>query len=88
MSNVSDNSSTADAAIEKLNHLLDDNQIIIFTNEEAEALKEVAEAWRSAKGFVTIMKYTGGTLKWCVVFAATWAAFKAGLFDSLGFKKQ
>lgn len=88
MSNASETSSNVDAAIEKLNGLLDDNQIIIFTNEEAEALKEVAEAWRSAKGFVTIMRYAGGTLKWCVVFAATWAAFKTGLFDSLGFKKQ
>lgn len=79
---------SADAAIEKLNDLLDDDKITIFTTEEAEALKEVAEAWRSAKGFVVIMKYTGGTLKWCVVFAATWAAFKAGLFDFLGVPGQ
>lgn len=77
----------ADSAIEKLNALLDDNKITIFTNEEALALKEVADAWTSAKGFVTIMKYTGGTLKWCVVFAATWAAFKSGFFDFLGFGK-
>lgn len=77
----------ADTAIEKLNRLLDDNQITIFTSEEADALKEVAEAWRSAKGFVIIMKYTGGTLKWCVGFGAMWVAFKAGFFDFAGLAK-
>lgn len=79
-----DKISDADVAIEKINNLLNDSDVVIFTNEEADALKEVADAWKSAKGFVVIMRYTGSTLKWFVVFGATWAAFKAGLFDFLG----
>ena len=74
---------TADEAVEKLRKLLDDGEITTFTQEESAALKEVAEAWRSAKGFVTIMQYTGGTLRWCVLFAATYAAIKAGFLDFL-----
>lgn len=82
---MSDNKiSDADAAIEKINNLLNDSEVVIFSNEEADALKEVADAWKSAKGFVAIMRYTGSTLKWFVVFGATWAAFKAGFFDFLG----
>ncbi len=77
----------ADAAIEKINELLN-NEVTIFTTEEAEALKEVADAWQSAKGFVVVMRYAGSTLKWCVGFAVAWAAFKAGLFDFLGFNKK
>jgi ribosomal protein S2 len=80
---MTEKTSDVDAAIEKLNKLLDDNQITIFTSEESKALKEVAEAWRSAKGFVIVARLTGGTLKWCVGFAITWTAFKAGLFDFL-----
>lgn len=78
----------ADAAIEKINSRLGGGDVVIFTNDEASALKEVAEAWKSAKGFVTIMRYTGSTLKWFVIFGVTWAAFKAGLFDFLGGKQR
>lgn len=84
---MTDKVTDADAAIEKINKLLEDSDVTIFTAEEAEALKEVADAWKSAKGFVVIMRYTGSTLKWCVGFAVTWAAFKAGFFDFLGFNK-
>lgn len=80
---MNEKNTDVDAAIEKLNSLLDDSNITIFTSEEALALKEVAEAWRSAKGFVLVARLTGGTLKWCVGFAVVWAAFKAGLFDLL-----
>lgn len=75
----------ADSAIDKLNKLLDDEKITIFTNDEASALKEVAKAWRSAQGFLYITKLGGATLKWCVLIGAAWVAFKTGLF---GFLKE
>jgi len=70
----------ADKAIAKLNEMLDSDQITIFTADEADALKEVAKAWRSAQGFVYIASLAGATLKWCVAIGLAWAAFKTGLF--------
>ena len=54
-----------------------------FTPEQLEALEEVMDAWRDAKGFLTIVRYAGATLKWCVAFALGWAAFKSGRFGAL-----
>lgn len=73
----------ADEAIAKLNALLDDEKITVFTKEEVASIKEMASAWQSAKGFVRISRLMGGTLKWFVGVGLAWAAFKAGLFDSL-----
>ena len=70
----------AENAIAKLNVLLDSENITIFTNDEAQALKEVAKAWRSGQGFIHIASLAGATLKWCVVIGVTWTAFKTGLF--------
>lgn len=78
-----DDQNSAESAIEKLNALLDNESITIFTNEEAKALKEVAIAWKSAKGFVHIASLMGATLKWCVAMGLAWAAFKTGLFGFL-----
>lgn len=72
-----------DEAIAKLNKLLDDEAITIFTKEEVIELREMVNAWRSAKGFVKISRLAGGTLKWFVGVGLAWAAFKAGLFDSI-----
>ena len=77
---MTDKKADADAAIAKLNELLD-GDVTVFTKEEAAALKEVAEAWRSAKGFVFIIRYTGNTLKWCVGFGLAWVVFKAGILE-------
>ena len=69
-----------ETAIAKLNDLLDAEDVTLFTNDEAQALKEVANIWRSAQGFVQIAKLGGATLKWFVVLGVSWAAFKTGLF--------
>ena len=69
----------AEAAMEKLKSKLPQD----FTPEQLEALEEVMDAWTSVKGFLTVMRYAGATLKWCVAFALGWAAFKAGLFGVL-----
>ena len=69
----------AEAAMEKLKSKLPQD----FTPEQLEALEEVMDAWRDAKGFLTIVRYAGATLKWCVAFALGWAAFKSGLFGAL-----
>ena len=58
----------------------------VFSDDEMETLKEVAEAWASAKGFIVIMQYAGATIKWCVGFAVVWAAFKAAIFAA--FKRE
>lgn len=72
-----------ETAIAKLNEILDAEQVTIFTNDEADALKEVANAWRSAQGFIRVTNLAGATLKWCVLLGVTWAAFKTGLFGFL-----
>lgn len=72
-----------DEAVAKLNRLLDDEKITVFTDEEVASIKEMVSAWQSAKGFVRISRLMGGTLKWFVGVGLAWAAFKAGLFDSL-----
>jgi hypothetical protein len=71
----------ADAAEDALKHLAE-HGTNDFTPEQLEALTEVMDAWNSVKGFITIMRYAGATLKWCVAFALAWAAFKAGLFGA------
>jgi|TARA_R110000851_G_scaffold40450_1_gene101933 hypothetical protein len=68
----------AEVAMDKLKSKLPQD----FTPEQLEALEEVMDAWTSVKGFLTVMRYAGATLKWCVAFALGWAAFKAGLFGA------
>jgi hypothetical protein len=65
-------------AIEKMKNKSPDD----YTPEQLEALEEVMDAWNSIKGFLTVMRYAGATLKWCVAFALAFAAFKSGLFGA------
>tara|TARA_R110000851_G_C12995080_1_gene557745 strand:- start:409 stop:654 length:246 start_codon:yes stop_codon:yes gene_type:complete len=79
MSRLAKKVETAEAALKRLKDASENT----FTTEQLEALTEVMDAWSSVKGFITVMRYTGITLKWCVGFALAWAAFKSGLFGSL-----
>lgn len=77
---MSDENQTSDIA-KAVNRILESHSGV-FSDEEMATLKEVAEAWSSAKGFIVVMQYAGATIKWCVGFAVVWAAFKAGIFDA------
>tara|TARA_R110000851_G_scaffold228707_1_gene381378 strand:- start:290 stop:535 length:246 start_codon:yes stop_codon:yes gene_type:complete len=79
MSRLAEKIVTAEAALTRLKDASEDT----FTTEQLAALTEVMDAWNSVKGFITVMRYTGITLKWCVGFALAWAAFKSGLLGSL-----
>ena len=64
-----------------LKTLLDDDDVTIFTREQAKALIEVAEGWNKIKGALAVGRAIGGGLKWFAAFAAAWIAFKAGIYD-------
>ena len=59
-------------------------EIIIFSQEEAAALREVSLWWRRAKGAMALGGALGHALKWFLVVLAFLAAFKAGMLDFLG----
>lgn len=71
----------AGAVLAKLNQMIDDGQIIIFTPDEAKSLKEVATLWNQVKAAASLGVKVGSVLKWVVVIGASWAVVKAGLFD-------
>lgn len=72
----------ADEAIRKLNRLLDDDQITIFTKGEATALKEVAKAWQSASGFVKVVRVMGKILAWMAATSLAGLALRT-LWDKI-----
>jgi hypothetical protein len=71
----------AAAVLEKLNKMIDEDQIIIFTPDEAKSLKEVATLWNQVKAAASLGVRVGSVLKWVVVLGASWAVIRAGLFD-------
>jgi len=76
-------SDDAASALAKLKHLLEDDELVVFTPAQAKALIELASLWSQIKAVVSLGSAIGGGLKWLIVFAATWAAFKAGFLDWL-----
>lgn len=71
-----------DAALEKLSHISPDVPIM-FTQAEADALREVALWWTRFKGASAIGGALGHVAKWFLLFIAFFAAMKAGLLDWL-----
>lgn len=75
--------SEADKALEKIVKMLDDKDVVIFTAEEAAALKEVARVWKAAEGAAYLLRGIRNSMIWLVAFFAAWAAIKAGFFEWL-----
>lgn len=71
------------AAISKLAHA-DGNSPVIFTPEEAIALREVALWWTRLKGASAVGGVMGTAAKWFVIVLAGVAAAKAGFLEWLG----
>ena len=61
------NEKNLDSALQKLNTLIENQEIIIFTTEEAETLRQVAAVW---KGLETFGKVAGVVRK--VAIYLTW----------------
>jgi hypothetical protein len=78
-----DKKSADDAALvlAKLNKMIAEDQIVIFTPEEAKSLKEVATLWNQVKAAASLGVRVGSVMKWLVVIGASWAVIRAGLFD-------
>lgn len=74
-------SEDAASALAKLKHFLEDDEVVVFTPDQARALIELATVWGQIKAVVSLSSAIGGGLKWLIVFAATWAAFKGGVLD-------
>lgn len=73
----------AQIGLAKLVKAVDDGDIVIFTVEEANAIREVAKTWVQLKAVVALGGTLGGFMKWAVLFAASYFAIKAGLIDWL-----
>lgn len=74
---------TAEIALQKLNQLIGDDEMIVFNKSEAAALREVATVWMQFRATIALGATIGGAVKWLVLILAAWAAFKAGLFTWL-----
>lgn len=70
------------SAIAKLNKM-DEADFIVFTKEEAKALREVAVWWTRLKGAAALGGAIGSIAKWGLLMAAFIAAMKAGALDWL-----
>lgn len=69
--------------MEKFVKLVDSGDLVVFSKEEADALKRVASWVRAGE---TVGKIGGGLMsfaKWFVVIGGAYALFKAGLKDWL-----
>ena len=74
-------SEAASAALEKLNKMLESHELAAFTNDEAQALREIAVLWGHIKSVVVLGGYLGNGLKWLVMIVAIWIGFKSGVLD-------
>lgn len=72
----------AESAVVKLEHIHADD-FVVFTSEEADALKEVAAWYRKVQGAVALGGVLGTFMKWLLLFVAFMAAVRAGLLDWL-----
>ena len=71
----------ASEALQKIQKLIEDGELIMFTPEQAKGLKEVATIWGHIKSVVVLGGALGRGLKWLVMIVAIWAAFKGGLLE-------
>lgn len=76
------------SGLAKLKHLLEDDELVVFTPAQAKALIELAGLWSQIKAVVSLGSAIGGGLKWLIVFAATWAAFKSGVLEWLSMEMR
>lgn len=74
-------SEDATHALEKLQQMIDRDELVIFTKDEAKALREVATIWGHIKSVVVLGGYLGNGLKWAVMIVALWIGFKSGVLD-------
>ena len=58
--------------------------VVVFTKQEAEDLREMAIWWRRFKGAFAIGGAVGSAFKWFILFGAFIAAARAGMLDFLG----
>ena len=72
---------TADDALHRVIDLINDEEIIVFTSDEAKALQEMAVVWGQLKAVVSLGGTLGKGMKWFVLFVGAWIAFKAGVLD-------
>lgn len=78
------NRETAETANEALNHVNDliaNGELVIFSAAEANALREMALVWGQLKAVVSLGGTLGKGLKWFIVFAGMWVALKGGLLE-------
>lgn len=68
-------------ALHKLNELLERHQITIFTEQEAQALKQVAIAWQGFEALGRIGSVVKSVLTWVGWAIAAYLAFKAGAVE-------
>lgn len=61
--------------------MIERREMVVFTPEEAQSIKELVVIWNQLKAVVAIGSVLGNTLKWAVGIAAVWIAFKAGVVD-------
>ena len=71
----------AAAVLEKLNKMIDEEQLILFTPDEAQSLKEVATLWNQVKAASSLGVRVGSVMKWIVAIGVSWAVLKGGLLD-------
>lgn len=68
-------------AIRKMESQEPNSEVIIFTQTQAAALIQVAEAWIALRGVWVVGGLLGSTLKWAATVVGIWLAFKAGLLQ-------
>lgn len=80
-----DDQKAAGSALLKLNKLIEDEEMIIFTPAEAKALKEVSTLWMQVQNAVALFSKLGASMgsvvKWVIFMVMAWTAFKAGFLD-------
>lgn len=74
-------SDAAVGALKKIQKLIENDELTIFTRQEAKALREVATFWGQIKAVVVLGGALGRGLKWLVMIVAIWIAFKGGVLE-------
>ncbi len=68
-------------AVDKFMAMLEGGEVVSFSKDEADALKDVARAWLAMQALGWVGMGASRFFKWVGILIIAWLSFKAGLID-------